>query len=141
MKMDARAVAQGLGRWQQIQFDTYLAGWAKESCGGQHHAAGEFADFDTCEIERGALTGDGFLGGGSVHLYAAHPQLLPTRVNFQLVVLANAAGDQSPGNDGAESLHGEDAVNRKAQRRARIFRWSFRCQPRQLALEFVESFA
>ena len=60
-------------------------------------------------------------------------------MNLQLVVLAHAAGDQRPGDHRPESLHGEHAIDGQAQGRARIFRRSFRRQPRQLALEVVES--
>ena len=88
MQMHARAVAQRLGGGQQIQLDTHPLGRAKQSRRGQHHAARQLADLNSGKVERGALSRNRLLRGGSVDLHAAHAQSLAARMNFELVVFA-----------------------------------------------------
>ena len=94
---------------------------------------------DAGEIQRGALAGDGLLRCRAVHLHAAHPQPLAAGMHLQLLLFVHRAGNQRAGDDRAEALHGEDAIDGQAKDRSRILGRNLGGQTRQLALELIQA--
>src|SRR5438132_7565816 len=113
--MHTGMIAQGPRAGEQRERDVYLVRWPKQSRLGQHHAASQIAGGDIVagKIQGGALTGDSFIGGGAVDLYAAHPRPGALWKNLDLVIFAHPAGDERAGYYGAKSLHAEHAINRQ----------------------------
>ena len=60
-------------------------------------------------------------------------------MDFDLLLFVDRARNQSAGHHCAEALHGEHAIDRQAEDRAGIFGRNLGGQPRQLALQLVES--
>ena len=77
--------------------------------------------------------------GAAVHLHSAHPQALTGGMDFDLLLFADRARNQRSCDHGSKALHGEHAIDRQAEHGAGIFGWNLGGQPRQFALQLVES--
>ena len=82
-------------------------------------------DLDAAQVDRGALSGHGFIAPHAMHLDAADfdgttlsASGCMSRHDHQLGVDAQAAGHQRPRHDGAEAFHREHAVDRQPRRAA-----------------------
>jgi hypothetical protein len=70
-------------------------------------------------VSREPLAAHGLLGGGVVHLQAAHLRAAPAGQHRHLVVDPQPARHERPGDHRAEALHREDTVDRQARGTAR----------------------
>ena len=98
-----------------MKADVDARGGAKSIRRGESHAAFECGVLDAGEIYGGALACGGARGGFSAGLHAADAENLARREKFDLIVGADAAGDESAGDDGAEAFDGEGAIDGKTE--------------------------
>ena len=82
-------------------------------------AAREVFFFHGLEVHRGSLAGDRLPGRLIVRLDSAHPGLDAFGKDINLLLQTDGARKQGAGDDRAEALHGEDAVDGKTQDPAR----------------------
>src|SRR4051794_28005874 len=111
MKVDAGSVLERFEVAQEIERDIDSIGGAKRCGSSEHHSAREFIFIRGSKVESGALTGASLVHGFVVHLYPTDAQPLARGEDLDLFFFPYPARDQSPGDDGAEALHGEDAID------------------------------
>src|SRR3954471_22105941 len=119
---EPRAVLEGpRGPRQELQLDVEnlrAARRVQRSRRDQSGAPGSVADVDIRDVRGGPLPGASPIDAGSVHLDAAHtrpadPCARPDQID--LVACPERTGEQGPRHHGAESLHGEGAVERQKE--------------------------
>src|SRR5262249_21358316 len=81
----------------------------------------------------------GTIGHAAVYLHSAHARPLACGKDLDFFLFLYRAGDQRPGNDGAETLHSEYTVNRQAEERFRIARGNFGRETDDLAFQLIEA--
>ena len=88
----------------------------------QQLAARELADREAVEVERRALAGARARLGDAVDLEPAHARGAPARQHAQLVAERDLAAEHGAGDDRAEALAREHAIDRQAEHGVRIAR-------------------
>src|SRR3954462_5627794 len=140
VKMNASAALNGSRRGRQEPQLGVSAARGYELLGrGQKHSAREVFGAGPREVECGALSGDGGIGGLAVNLYAAHAHLPFRRKDFQFTFAMDGAGDQGSRDDRAESLHGEDAVDGQTWVGLRVPRMDLSGRSHDGTLEIVQA--
>src|SRR5579885_1641014 len=109
MLQRARRAAQQLyARIQQRR-------WTQPPRQSDDIAARQIAFCHACQIHRGAPTWLSGLHTGFVHLEMANAGAQPLRQYLHLLADAEGAIQQGTGDDGAEALNSENAINRQAR--------------------------
>ncbi len=139
VQMDASVLPQRFRRRQKVKLHAQPGDRREHLRRRQHHAASQFGGFHAGEVERGALTGDGFVGGLSMHLHPANAQPLASGMDFDFLLLADGPGDQRSGDHGSEAFHGEHTIDGQAKDRGGILRRDLGSEARELVLQPVES--
>ena len=85
--------------------------------------AREILDRDTDEVQRGAMPGDRPIDRGAVDIDPADACDEPARQHGQLVLESDLAAEHRPGDDRAEALQGEHAIDRQPEHAAHGARW------------------
>src|SRR5581483_2728837 len=132
-------VLERLGRVQKLKRAIDVAGDVKTSRFGQNHAPAEFGGIDACDVDGGALAGGSFLNIDAMHLNASHADAPAGGMQFHFLVNANAARDQRSSDNGAESAHGEGAVNGQAKILRLVFGRDGGGDFRDLRAQFVQA--
>ncbi len=101
-------------------------------------AAREVVDGDAAEVERRAVAGARALDRRAVDLDAAHPRRQPRRHDLQLVADHDFSAKHGAGDDRAEALDREHAVDRQPEHAGRLARRHRVDGAAELAAQLVE---
>src|SRR5579871_833556 len=138
MEVDASAVLERLGVFEQRNLDFKLLRGLEDARSSQSHAASQFFHLHASQVERRTLAGNGLVCRAAVHLHAANARPLAPRKYLDFFFLFYFARDESSGNHRAKTFHGKNAINRQAEKRFGIARRNIGGEPDNFALQLVQ---
>ena len=141
MEVNARPIFERSRRRQKTDPRVQPRGRLENAGDAQHHSSLDFAVFDSGQVHRGALAGDCVLDGVSARMKPANADAAAHWVNFNFIFDFHRARNERAGDDCAEALHGERAVNWQAKVPRSLFRGRFARGAQEFTFERIQSCA